>query len=352
MADVTLPATVTGPESRTRVWGQRALQIVLRPWRVLEAHPIKVPLFVGYLLAVYFTMKDSGVFYDRERLFPWLGVGVLILVAGTGWRRIVELILYWIPFAFLWVAYDLVRGLVDNNRYIHTTEPITFDKFLFFGHLPNTVLQDRLYVAKHIQWWELITGVTYMTHFFVVYITAAVLFVRGRAQFVRWMTALVVCTLLGVLGYWLYPMAPPWMAGNNLHLIPQVFRPGTRGLSLLHLTWADRLWHHGANNSEMVNPVAAMPSLHGAYTMLFVWFFGKRTRHLWVKLLLAVYPLVMAFTLVYGGEHYVLDLLVGWVIAIFAVEVSDRYHDRRDLRRLSRGVSDRARAPDPEPVPA
>ena len=123
----------------------------------------------------------------------------------------------------------------------------------------------------------MITGLTYMSHFFVVYVTAAVLFLRSRDRFVRWMTALVVLTVFGLLGYWLFPMAPPWMAANELHLIPDLARPGTRGLHLLHLTFVDRLWTHGANNSEMVNPVAAMPSLHAGYSMLFSWFFFKRT---------------------------------------------------------------------------
>ena len=136
----------------------------------------------------------------------------------------------------------------------------------------------------------MITGVTYMSHFFVVYVTAAVLFLRSRDRFVRWMTALVVLTVFGLLGYWLFPMAPPWMAANELHLIPDLARPGTRGLHLLHLTFVDRLWTHGANNSEMVNPVAAMPSLHAGYSMLFSWFFFKRTRRLWAKVLLAALP--------------------------------------------------------------
>lgn len=361
VAGVSLPAVTTRPASpsaahpRTGSRARRVGHALLGPYRLLVAHPIKVPLFVGYLVAIGLSVKDVGVIYDRERLLPLLAIGMLILVAGKGWRRIVELILCWIPFLFLWVAYDLVRGLVDNNRYVHTTEPITFDKFIAFGHLPNTLLQDRFYVAQHIQWWEVITGLTYMSHFFVVYITAAVLFVMGRQIFARWMTALVLLTVLGVLGYWLYPMAPPWMAANNLHLIPELSRPGTRGLSLLHLSWASRLWNHGANNSEMVNPVAAMPSLHAAYTMLFAWFFGKRTKHLWAKLLLALYPLLMTFTLVFGGEHYLLDIFVGWILAIIAVEVADRVVDWWIARSRARSVA--AREPEAavdtrDPVPA
>jgi membrane-associated phospholipid phosphatase len=63
----------------------------------------------------------------------------------------------------------------------------------------------------------------------------------------------------------------------------------------------------------MVNDVAAMPSLHGGYSFLFalfLWSFTKRWR--W---LLALYPLAMGFTLVYSGEHYVVDILMGWLYA-------------------------------------
>ena len=48
----------------------------------------------------------------------------------------------------------------------------------------------------------------------------------------------------------------------------------------------------------------------------------------------------MAFTLVYGGEHYVIDILAGWLLAIIAVEVSDRFHDWRELRDVARRVID------------
>ena len=74
----------------------------------------------------------------------------------------------------------------------------------------------------------------------------------------------------------------------------------------------------------MINPVGRH-ALAAGYSMLFSWFFFKRVRRHWVKALLALYPLAMAFTLMYGGEHYFIDLLAGWLLAIFAVEVSDRF---------------------------
>ncbi len=354
MADVTFTVedTQTAPAERSaaesRPGGVRRIgHALLRPFRWLEAHPVKGSLFGGYLVAVYFVMQD-GVFYDRERLFPWMILGLAILAVGSGWRRLVELVAYWVPFFLLWVAYDLIRGQADNGRTIHKSEPLTVEKLLFFGKVPNNVLQNRLYIPSEVQWWEAITGVTYMSHFFVVYLTAAVLFLRSKERFIRWMTALVLLTVFGLLGYWLYPMAPPWMAADRLNLIPDLARPGTRGLRLLHLSFADRLWTHGKNNNQMVNPVAAMPSLHAGYSMLFSWFFFKRVTRLWAKVLLALYPLVMAFTLVYGGEHYMIDIIAGWLLAIIAVEISDRLHDWRELRNVA--PEDAAPAADRETI--
>jgi membrane-associated phospholipid phosphatase len=59
-----------------------------------------------------------------------------------------------------------------------------------------------------------------------------------------------------------------------------------------------------------------MPSLHAAYPfmlMLFFWPAGKLARFL-----LGAYTLAMAFALVYGGEHFVVDILVGWAMALAA----------------------------------
>ena len=48
-----------------------------------------------------------------------------------------------------------------------------------------------------------------------------------------------------------------------------------------------------------------------AWALLAVAFFLPMVRKRWWPLLLT-YPLAMTFTLVYTGEHYVIDVLVGW----------------------------------------
>jgi membrane-associated phospholipid phosphatase len=89
--------------------------------------------------------------------------------------------------------------------------------------------------------------------------------------------------------------------------------------------------------SHYANNVAAMPSLHAAYAMLITIFFWKFSRWYW-RIPLAIYPLVMGFALVYTAEHYVTDVLAGWIYAavsyLIVVWVADRHAKRAEHRRL------------------
>jgi membrane-associated phospholipid phosphatase len=69
--------------------------------------------------------------------------------------------------------------------------------------------------------------------------------------------------------------------------------------------------------------------------MLIAIFLWPRVRRA-LRVLLAGYPLFMGFTLVYGGEHYVFDILTGWVAAglvcIAAARVERRWRDAETSR--------------------
>ena len=74
------------------------------------------------------------------------------------------------------------------------------------------------------------------------------------------------------------------------------------------------------------NDVAAVPSLHAGYTMLICLFLWPRLNRRWRPLLVA-YPIGMALSLIYLGEHYLIDILLGWAYA--AVDDPDRQLGRR-----------------------
>jgi hypothetical protein len=79
----------------------------------------------------------------------------------------------------------------------------------------------------------------------------------------------------------------------------------TRGWGNLNLQTASALVDQG---QASVNLVAAIPSLHAGLTAAVAAFLWTRVARMWRPLLVA-YVLVMAFTLVYTAEHYVVDIL-------------------------------------------
>ena len=85
----------------------------------------------------------------------------------------------------------------------------------------------------------------------------------------------------------------------------------------------------------VLNPVAAMPSLHAGLSMLVaLWF--TRNSPTWVRAVAMLYPLSMAATLVYFGEHYVVDCLAGWAVVGFAMWASRRWETHREARLMTR----------------
>ena len=107
----------------------------------------------------------------------------------------------------------------------------------------------------------------------------------------------------------LYPAVPPWLASQNASIPPTA--------KIIDEMWTHIRLANGASvfsaTGHFADPVAAMPSLHAAYPMLLMLFFWKSAGR--CRWLLALYPLAMAFTLVYTGEHFVIDIIFGWLYA-------------------------------------
>jgi membrane-associated phospholipid phosphatase len=69
----------------------------------------------------------------------------------------------------------------------------------------------------------------------------------------------------------------------------------------------------------------------------------RRVRWGW-RPVLAAYPLLMTFTVVYTGEHYVIDVLAGWLAAVL-VTLLAVFVERRLFRRHEPEVDDRVAEP-------
>lgn len=210
-------------------------------------------------------------------------------------------------------AADAVNALGATLR---VDQPIAFDLWLF-GELPTVWLQEHLYVPGDPRWYDALVAVVYLSHFLVAPGIAVVLWARQRERFKVWVGCVLALATVGLVTYVLYPMAPPWMAAELGRTEP-VARISGLGWDVLHLGAAGELVTGGQGLS---NPVAAMPSLHVGLAVLCAAFLMLgRTRRQGV--LLALYPLAMTLAVVYSGEHYVVDALVGAAYAVAVVLVA------------------------------
>jgi membrane-associated phospholipid phosphatase len=192
----------------------------------------------------------------------------------------------------------------------HVTEPLDADRHLF-GSVPTVWLQRHLFTPGTVHWYDVAAVAVYLSHFVVSIAFAVVLWATAYPLFKRYVATLVTLTLAALGTYVLYPAAPPWMASLNGYLPAGVVRVVAVTLSASGVEQINSAVERG---ELYANSVAAMPSLHGAVPMMLLVFCWPLVRRR-ARGLLAFYVAAMAFTLVYAGEHYVTDVLVGWMYA-------------------------------------
>jgi membrane-associated phospholipid phosphatase len=139
---------------------------------------------------------------------------------------------------------------------------------------------------------------------------------------------------LTLLGYWIVPTAPPWWVSEKLGRMDGEVR---RVMSEV-ADWLKRKPNPTEGDHEMgANPFAAMPSDHFASAVMTAILLTEQDRRLgtagWG------YALALAFALVYLGEHYLVDLLAGLVLAL-SVNAARRPLARVADRILALGPGD------------
>jgi membrane-associated phospholipid phosphatase len=269
-----------------------------------------------------------GLFTARDWVWIWLLLGLLAASLPDLRSGVRGVIGDWLPFMAMIVAYDLLRGVSDGLMPVaHDRLQIDFDRFVFGGELPTVALQRALnpHPHYHLYWFDYATWAVYTTHFLVTLVVAAVLWRTARASFRRFRTRVVTLAFAAMATFALYPTVPPWLAGKR-GAIPDVHRIPIRVAHHVGVEQVGAIFERG---SHFANKVAAVPSLHAALPMLLLSFFWSASG-LWLRALLSVYVLAMGIALVYSGEHYVFDVLVGWAYAAgTAAAVEAGAHARR-----------------------
>jgi membrane-associated phospholipid phosphatase len=267
---------------------------------------VRVGLPAAYLLATAAAIDRVGLPYSQDWIFVWIVGLMLAFSVGAGAHSARRLIKDWLPIIAVLLAYDLLRGIADGNLLpVHWQPPVEVDKALGFGQVPTIRLQDAIYTPGHLHFWDYAAFTFWFSHFFATLLVGACIWLFAYRWFHRFAACIVVLAVMGLITYVLFPAAPPWLAADHGYLINHAV------VNNLPVPKAGALFQQGTN---WANDVAAVPSLHAAYTMLIALFLWPRLGRRWRPLLIA-YPIGMGLSLVYLGEHYLIDVLLGWAYA-------------------------------------
>ncbi len=213
-----------------------------------------------------------------------------------GWSDLGRQLAIW--FGFM-VAYQVVRGLTDRKpaqtafshgfavvrleeRLTHRLYELTLEHFVDQRHL----------LATAVSW-------TYWnSEFTVVGLAVLWVYLCRHDAFFKFRNSILLANMLGLLGYFFWPTAPPRLLGVGF--VNQ---------------------HRDGFVQLLANPYAAMPSLHAADALIVGFVLFSTCRHWWSKALWTVWPAWVWFAVMATGNHFWLDCLAGNLVALVAMAV-------------------------------
>lgn len=296
---------------------QRMLQLPARleTGTVIHRLPARPRLAVRLVAGAGTVVLIAGIAYDTIS-GHWIGdAGLHVAVA-------LALVLLWLPaaryvrylhlgllYVFGLFVYTVLRSFADQTFIpVRVEYVIHLDRALFLGTEPTRWLQSRLFDPSRLRLLDWFTVQMHWSYFAVPHVAAALVWVFRRELFPRFVALVLGTFYAGLVIYFLLPTAPPWLAADY-GLLPGVSRIMDFVGGQVDLENYRRLY----DALGVPNPVAAMPSLHMAVT--FAVFLFARELNRWLGRALLIYAVLMGFSLVYMGEHYVSDVLAGVLVA-------------------------------------
>ncbi|MGW1814499.1 bifunctional glycosyltransferase 87/phosphatase PAP2 family protein [Streptomyces sp. NPDC002125] len=161
-------------------------------------------------------------------------------------------------------------------------------------------------------------------HFIIPLAILGVLYVRRPPDY-RWArTSIGFATVLALLGFWLYPLAPPRLM------------PGLGFIDTVHGTQDLDSPDFGALTA-MTNQYAAMPSLHFGWSLWCGVVIVLLAPKPWMKALGLLHPLFTVSAIVATGNHWVLDAVGGGAVVAAGFGLTYLLAGPRRLRATGTG---------------
>ncbi len=219
-------------------------------------------------------------------------------VLPRGWPDAVRQVLV---FAGAYALYELARGLVNGHDVAraaaNATRVIDLERRLHVFIEPGAQAW-----AMHRPWLMDLADWGYLdAHGALTFGALTWVYLRRNDSYALMRNAFVIAMALALIGYVVYPTAPP-------RLMPQWgFADPVRQLTGID---AER-----GPGSVLLNAYAAIPSMHVCFALLTGWSMATLTARPAWRILWRLYPLAIALVVVVTGNHYLVDIALGALTA-------------------------------------
>ena len=212
-----------------------------------------------------------------------------------GWTDLLRQI---VLFCGAYWLYRLVRGEVgdrvgvafENARHIVGVER---SLGLFAEPAVHSWAEAHEWIADAASWMYV------NSHFVITTFALAFLYLRRNEHFYFVRNMFMVAMAIALAGYLLFPTAPP-------RLMPEL------GFSD---SVADFTGVGADTSGALVNPYAAVPSMHVAFALMMALPMARSARHCVVRALWLVYPALVTFVVVATANHWWFDAFLGGATA-------------------------------------
>jgi membrane-associated phospholipid phosphatase len=222
-------------------------------------------------------------------------------VLPRGWLDLARQILLFVGALFL---YDLVRGVVAGDN-----------PYKPFGDAMRIIDLERtlhVFVEPSVQAWAinkhwLMDGLDWIYlngHFFVTFAVLAFIYARRNKSFYFVRNMFMISMALALIGYWLYPTAPP-------RLMPEW---GFTDAISQFVTGGSGSVDFGPTKA-FLNFYAAVPSMHVCFAVMIGGSMSRLTAWRPGRIAWALYPLLITFVVVATANHYLTDVFLGALTA-------------------------------------
>lgn len=278
------------------------------------------------LLILYFAALIIGADVFNVRLGVELLTLVVFLAALLITRAAAQFLRDWWFFLVGLVMWNLSGPIAAQSTFpLHLDFMLHLDQVLFLGRDPVVVVQHSLAHPGHIGPLDILSAVVYNAHLPEPYVFGYFLWRLNRPAYWQFAAAVLLLLVLGFVTFILFPAAPPWMAASRFGQVTSVYN----GFGAV-LRWHP-LPFHGTPLFQVFkfhgDAVAAFPSEHAAFPLLelliFATVIGRRALPflIWVGL--------VCFSVLYLGEHWLTDVLAGWIYAVVIVVAVRWFVNRR-----------------------